>query len=104
VDLALTAAGFRNLQREWGPPMWSGIPVERIVRSPPDLFAVSYFDTNTRASSVLRRNPVLWGAARSRPVLNVHGKYWNCGSPLLVEAVEQLAGERARLFPDGKPS
>ena len=95
VDESLRTAGFRNLQAEWGPPLWSGVPVEQIVRQPPDLFAVSYFDTNHNASSVLRRNPVLWGHARSRPVLNVPGKYWNCGSPLLVEAVELLARERA---------
>ncbi|WP_324741144.1 ABC transporter substrate-binding protein [Tsuneonella sp. CC-YZS046] len=97
VDISLTAAGFRNLQREWGPPLWEGVPVERVVLDPPDMFAVSYFDTSTRASATLRRNPVLWGKARTRPVLNVHGKYWNCGSPLLVEAVEQLAAERRRL-------
>lgn len=99
VDASLSAAGFRNLQREWGPPLWGGVPVERVVRTPPDLFAVSYFDTGLQGSAILRRNPVLWGKARTRPVLNVHGKYWNCGSPLLVEAVEQLAAERRRLFP-----
>lgn len=98
VDASLSAAGFRNLQREWGPPLWSGVPVERVVLQPPDMFAVSYFDTGTRASAILRRNPVLWGKARTRPVLNVHGKYWNCGSPLLVDAVEQLAAERRRLL------
>jgi iron complex transport system substrate-binding protein len=98
VDSSLTAAGFRNLQREWGPPLWEGVPMERVVRHPPDLFAVSYFDTGRESTAILRRNPVLWGKARTRPVLNVHGKYWNCGSPLLVEAVEQLAAERRRLF------
>ncbi|OCC24195.1 hypothetical protein MB02_07990 [Croceicoccus estronivorus] len=98
VDAALSAAGFRNLQAEWGPPFWGGVPVERIVLHPPDVFAVSYFDTSSNASSVLRRNPVLWGKARTRPVVNIHGKYWNCGSPLLIEAVEQLAAERERLL------
>lgn len=97
VDTALAAAGFRNLQAEWGPPLWGGVPVEKVVLTPPDLFAVSYFDTSRNGSSVLRRNPVLWGKARNRPVVNIHGKYWNCGSPLLVEAVEQLAAERQRL-------
>ncbi|HEX7858482.1 MAG TPA: hypothetical protein VF503_32765 [Sphingobium sp.] len=74
------------------------MPVEQVVRHPPDLFAVSYFDTSTHSSAILRRNPILWRHARSRPVLNVHGKYWNCGSPLLVDAVEQLATERTRLL------
>ena len=102
VDESLRAAGFRNLQAEWGPPLWSGVPVEWVVRHPPDFFAVSYFDTNNNASSVLRRNPVLWGHARTRPVLNVPGKYWNCGSPLLVEAVELLARERANVMRQGR--
>lgn len=98
VDISLKAAGFRNLQAEWGPPLWSGIPAERVVRQPPDAFAVSYFDTNNNGSSVLRRNPVLWGQARTRPVITVAGKYWNCGSPLLVDAVELLAKERRKLM------
>lgn len=99
VDVALEAAGLRNLQVEWGPPGWGGVPVERVVRHPPDMFAVSFFDTSTDSSSVLRRNPVLWGAARARPVLNVPGKFWSCGSPLLVDAVETLARQRAALHP-----
>ena len=98
VDASLTAAGFRNLQAEWGPPLWSGVPIEQVVRHPPDLFAVSYFDTSRNALSVLRRNPVLWGHARTRPVLDVPGRYWNCGSPLLVDAVAHLARQRARLM------
>lgn len=99
VDISLKAAGFRNVQAEWSPPLWSGIPAERVVRQPPDAFAVSYFDTNNNGASVLRRNPVLWGQARSRPVIAVAGKYWNCGSPLLVDAVEMLAKERQKLMP-----
>lgn len=98
VDISLEAAGFRNVQAEWGPILWSGIPAERVVRHPPYAFAVSYFDTSSNGSSVLRRNPVLWGQARSRPVITVAGKYWNCGSPLLVEAVELLAKERQILM------
>lgn len=98
VDASLAAAGWNNLQVAWGPPLWSGVPVERVVKTPPDAFAVSYFDTNRNASSILRRNPVLWGKARTRPVLNVPGKYWNCGSPLLVDAVEMLVAERAKLL------
>lgn len=96
VAASLSAAGFRNVQEEWGPPLWSGVPIERLVRQPPDAYAVSYFDTSRNAASVLRRNPVLWGHARTRPVINVPGKYWNCGSPLLIHAVEQLSVERSR--------
>lgn len=98
VDISLKAAGFRNVQAEWGPPLWSGIPAERVVRQPPDAFVVSYFDTNNHGSSVLRRNPMLWGQARSRPVITMAGKYWNCGTPLLVDAVELLAKERQKLM------
>lgn len=98
IDASLEAAGFRNLQAERGPPGWAGMPVERVVLHQPDLFAVSYFDTSNNALSVLRRNPVLWGAARRRPVVNIPGKYWNCGSPLLVDAVEALARARAALL------
>ena len=100
VNTAIEAAGFRNLQAEWGPAGWGGVPIERVVYDPPDLFATSYFDTNRANSNILRRNPVLWGAARTRPVINVHGKNWNCGSPALIGAVEQLAEERRRLFPE----
>lgn len=98
VDISLKAAGFHNLQAVWGPPQWGGIPAERVLRHPPDAFAVSYFDTSNNGTSILRRNPLLWGQARTRPIIHVPGKYWNCGSPLLVDAVELLVAERRKLI------
>ena len=71
------------------------MPVERTVMAQPDFFAVSYFDSLQNGLTALKRNPVLWGAARHRPVIDVPGKYWNCGSPLLVDAVEKLAAAKA---------
>ena len=99
VDIAIEAAGFANLQREIGIDGWRGVPLEQVVLSPPDAFIVSYFDTNRRNANFLRRNPVLWGTARQRPTIDVPGKYWNCGAPLLVLAAETMANERKRLFP-----
>ena len=97
VDAALQAAGYRNLQAEWGPPGWGGVPLERVIGAPPSAFAVSYFDGAAPSSTVLRRNPLLWGKAQHRPILSVPGKYWNCGSPLLAEAVKWLAARRGPL-------
>ena len=99
VDIAIEAAGFANLQREIGIDGWRGVPLEKVVLSPPDAFITSYFDTNRRNANFLRRNPVLWGTARLRPTIDVPGKYWNCGTPLLVLAAETMANERKRLFP-----
>lgn len=100
VDIALEAAGFTNMQRSMGIEGWRGVPIEKVVLSPPDAFIISYFDTNQRNTSFLRRNPVLWGTARMRPTIGVTGKYWNCGTPLLVLAAEEMARKRKRLFPD----
>lgn len=99
VDIAIEAAGFANMQREIGIDGWRGVPLEKVVLSPPDAFITSYFDTNRRNANFLRRNPVLWGTARQRPTIDVPGKYWNCGTPLLVLAAETMANERKRLFP-----
>ena len=99
VVITIEAAGFANLQHEIGIDGWRGVPLEKVVLSPPDAFITSYFDTNRRNANFLRRNPVLWGTARLRPTIDVPGKYWNCGTPLLVLAAETMARERKRLFP-----
>lgn len=98
-DIAIEAAGFANLQHEIGIDGWRGVPLEKVVLSPPDAFITSYFDTNRRNANFLRRNPVLWGTARLRPTIDVPGQYWNCGTPLLVLAAETMTRERKRLFP-----
>lgn len=98
VDIAIEAAGFANMQRALGVDGWRGVPIETVVLNPPDAFITSYFGTNRRNANFLRRNPVLWGTARLRPTIDVPGKYWNCGTPLLVLAAETMARERKRLF------
>lgn len=99
VDIAIEAAGFVNMQHEAGINGWRGVPIEQVVLNPPDAFIASYFDTDRRNASFLRRNPVLWSTARVRPTIDVPGKYWNCGTPLLVLAAETMARQRKRLFP-----
>lgn len=90
VSVALESAGFRNLQVDLGYAGWGGVPVEALVRHKPDRFVVSYFDRRHAGSSQLRRNPILWRRTDPAHVLAVPGKYWNCGSPLLIRAVELL--------------
>jgi len=102
VDSTLQAAGYRNLQVMRGVSGWGALPAEAVVTTPPDIFGVSYFDTGANSTAVLRRNPVLWGAARNRRVVSIPGKYWNCGSPLLVEAAELLARERPAVLSERK--
>ncbi|MDQ7262100.1 hypothetical protein NM680_09865 [Paracoccus sp. PS-1] len=98
VDAALSAAGYRNMQRRTGPAGWGGIPLEQIVMTPPGAFVVSYFDTQPPARNAgLGRNPVLRRAAEQGVVLPVPGKLWPCDHPVISQAVTLLAGERVRL-------
>ena len=105
VDAALRAAGYRNLQRELGQRGWSRLPAEALVRHPPDGFVVSFFDTTAASVSTrLRRNPILDAAMARGTVIAVPGRYWLCAHPLLVDAAELLARERARLVePEPEP-
>lgn len=98
VNTAMDAAGFDNLQASRGQSGWGTLPVEILVQDPPDGLIVSFFDTSKASlKRAFITQPYLKRLMAEKPVIGVPGKLWPCASPMVVEAAELLAAERARL-------
>ncbi len=94
---ALEAAGMRNLGAELGLTQTSKLPLETLVVSNPDLVIKGRtFEPPALAQEILHHPAVAFLQSRSEEV-RIADKYTVCGTPLVLEAVEQLAHVRRRL-------
>ena len=95
ADAALTAAGFRNFYDAYRPTRSGHVPLESLVARPPDLLVLAGYDGDDRASVADNlRHPALAALRDWRPVLELPGRFWLCGTPHIADAIERLAGVR----------
>lgn len=96
-DDALKAAGWVNLASEMGIQGYRPIDLETLLLAKPDqLFTSSYgTDTQSRAQRQLE-HPALKRVIGNTPVREIDYRYWICGGPMIVEAVEALASAKHR--------
>ncbi|WP_083845818.1 ABC transporter substrate-binding protein [Thiocystis violascens] len=98
VDDLITRLGLRNLAAEQGQTGWGRFPLERLVRSPPDLFLLGYFDqARSPADSAYGRHPLLRAILDATPSISVPTGTWGCGGLELVDAAEQIVTQLDRL-------
>lgn len=92
----IAASGFRSVRTA---PGWGSLPVEAMVRRPPDAVLRAFFDSNKhqqdRWSSA--SHPRLRSIAAAAPTLTVPGSALACGNWMAGDAVRQLAALRARI-------
>lgn len=92
--------GFRHLGEELGLAGTSRLPLETLVLADPDYILVweRYADDPSRATDILR-HPALKARFGERRQLSADSRYWVCGTPLTLGAVERL---RATLHDAGR--
>ncbi len=98
ADAALAAAGFRNMAADY-PLARTGIaPLEALLARPPDLLVLSSgADEYRTVAADNLRHPVI-GLLRARGAsIELPWRMWLCGTPHIVEAMEQLAAARTRI-------
>jgi len=101
VDEVLSLAGFRNLQADLGYVGWSRVPLEELVETPPDVIVMSFFETTDPSLlDSFSRHPLFRRMVDRTPIISVPAASWVCAGPYMLDAAEQLAAERQRLFPD----
>ncbi len=100
VNTVLEAAGFENHQNNLGYAGWRGVPMERLILSPPEGGVTSFFDTaHDGITNRFGTHPFYRQLAADQRLLPISGKLWPCAGPMLVDAVEELHENREQVLP-----
>lgn len=92
VDAAMQEAGMESLATRLGMKGWGRLDLETLVINPPQVFAVSFFDSGSySARRSFARHPVARRMMAALPVVEVPARLWSCGGWPLVEAAEFLS-------------
>lgn len=98
ADAALAAAGLRNMAADYPLARTGVVPLEALAAQPPDLLVLSSAVDEYRTTVAGNlRHPVIAALRRRGASLELPWRMWLCGTPHIVEAVEQLAAARARI-------
>jgi iron complex transport system substrate-binding protein len=98
ANAALAAAGLRNMAADYPLARSGVVPLEALLAHPPDLLVLSSgADEYKTAVADNLRHPVI-GLLRKRGAsIELPWRMWLCGTPHIIEAVEQLAAARGRI-------
>ncbi len=92
MDDILRESGLRNYAAERGAEGWTRVNLETIVRDPPSLLILSFFDRSTRtAITGFAANPVFLRALAHTPRIDVPNAFWICAGPMILAASEFIA-------------
>lgn len=93
VALVMNAAGFAPYRTR---PGWGSLPLEEMVRRPPDLVFRAFFDSPRYRQDhwTASRHPVVARATREARQVEVPGAWLACGNWLTGHAVGALAAAR----------
>lgn len=95
-DEALRAAGWRNLASELGISGYAPLDLERLVMAAPDQLFTSPLSLGSRSRAQdLLEHPALRRMLGGRPLTEIPYKYWICGGPMIVDAIQLLAQAHA---------
>ncbi len=97
-DAAMTAAGLDNLAALLAVGGVGRVPLEVVVAERPDALVIGRLRHQAPSLAALSlEHPALRKAAPANAVISIPEHLWACPTPAIAEAVETLAGLRARL-------
>ena len=98
ADAMLAAAGLRNMAEMYRLTQQGHVPLELLLAQPPDLLVLSSSPEDFRAAIADNlRHPVIGILRRRQASLELPWRMWLCGTPHILDAVEQLAAARAAI-------
>lgn len=95
VAEAIGAAGYRPYRET---PGWGSLPLEQMVRRPPDVVFRAFFDSARYRQDywTSSRHPVVADATRKAIDVEVPGAWVSCGNWMIGHAVAQLAAVKRK--------
>jgi iron complex transport system substrate-binding protein len=98
----MTHVGLTNISARPGMAGWVSMSVEDVLRARPDLLILGEYrpDAPSEANLVLE-HPALERLRRSRAVVSIPTRLWNCGTPVVARAAARLASTVRREIATG---
>ncbi|MGH8529852.1 MAG: ABC transporter substrate-binding protein [Nevskiales bacterium] len=97
LDDLLRSVGFRNLAAELALTSLATLPLEELARASPQVLVLAGDAPHVQTlAGMSLTHPVLRRLGQRARIVELPGRYWSCGGPELIEAVERLALARAQ--------
>ena len=90
-------AGFDTLPQALGRPGMQQVSLEQMLVTRPDVIDLGDFDGAPALATEMFAHPALQRLMRERRVINLPGRYTDCGSMLTLEALDALVAARRSL-------
>ncbi len=98
-DEMIAAAGFINIASELGIDYGGRMPLEHLAMSAPDLVISSTPYAGASRAEEVPQHPVVRAVTGGGAPVSMVSRDWSCGTPLVLRAIEELAGKRRALVP-----
>lgn len=103
IDEVMRLGGYSNLAADRGLEGWAHVPLETLVRAPPDIVLAGFFDmAATTALAGFSAAPLTRRTLAHAKVIAIPDALWVCPGPALIDAARSLRA-RASATPDTAP-
>ena len=89
-DELLARAGYRNASETYGLKQWDMLPLESLIRQPPDIIFTPIKATGDNARTLALRERVLSKLSPKPKIIPFPERLLNCGGPSIVDAMKLL--------------
>jgi iron complex transport system substrate-binding protein len=89
-DSLLTRAGYRNASATYGLKQWDILPLETLIRNPPDVIFMPLSAKGEDARALAARTRLLAHTGAKTRVANFPDKLLFCGGPTIIKVMEAL--------------
>jgi len=96
-DELLSRAGYRNASAAYGLDQWQVLPLETLLRKPPDIIFTPLIEHGEAGRALSMRHRVLSRLRPAPQVIAFPDKLLNCGGPTIIAAMRVMRAERSRL-------
>jgi iron complex transport system substrate-binding protein len=89
-DELLTRAGYRNASNTYGLKQWDALPLETLIRNPPNVIFMPSSARGEDARSLAARTRLLRHTGRKTRIVTFPDKLLFCGGPTIITAMKAL--------------
>ncbi|MEE9434648.1 MAG: ABC transporter substrate-binding protein [Sphingorhabdus sp.] len=89
-DELLARAGYKNASANFGLAAWEQLPLETLIRNPPDVIFMPSSDVGAAGRELVMRRKLLKHLGSKTRLANFPNKLLFCGGPSIIKVMERL--------------